>query len=181
MKNTILLICCLWLAMPSQAQERFKMLKGSISFSSDAPLEMIEASSTALRGLIDPSTNKFAFAIKISSFDGFNSALQRQHFNENYMESDTYPEATFTGKIIEDIDYSQNGTHEVRAKGKLTIRGVSQTRLFRAELKIENGKVTIKTSLNVPLADHDITIPTIVSQKIASEIKVEVEATLTKG
>ena len=181
MRSLILFVCCLCLCSFAQAQQKFKVSKGTVDFSSDAPLEVIEASSTALRGLIDPATNKFAFVIKINSFQGFNSDLQRQHFNENYMESDTYPEATFTGKIIEDIDYSQDGSHQVRAKGKLTIHGVSQTRLFRAKLEIKGGKMTIKVDkLIVPLADHDISIPTIVSQKIATEINVEVVATLNR-
>ena len=176
----LLIIFCLGFLIPLQAQNRFKIAKGSISFSSDAPLELIEASSTALRGVIDPDGNKFAFANKINSFKGFNSTLQQQHFNENYMESDTYPEATFTGKIIEEIDFSQDGTHNVRAKGKLTVHGIAQTRLFRAKLQIKNGVISIETTLTVPLVDHDISIPTIVSQKIATEIDVTVVATLTK-
>lgn len=182
MRSLILFVCCISLLCSfAQAQQKFKVSKGSIDFSSDAPLEVIEASSTALRGIIDPATSKFAFVVKINTFQGFNSDLQRQHFNENYMESDTYPEATFAGKIIEDIDYSQDGTHQVRAKGKLSIHGVSQTRLFRAKLEIKGGKMTIKVDkLIVPLADHDISIPTIVSQKIATEINVQVVATLNK-
>ncbi len=43
--------------------------------------------------------------LKVNSFKGFNSALQKEHFNENYMESENFPYASFEGKIIEDIDY----------------------------------------------------------------------------
>ncbi len=53
----------------------------------------------------------------MESFQGFNSTLQREHFNENYIESDKYPEARFSGKVIEDIDFSKDGTYIIRAKG----------------------------------------------------------------
>jgi polyisoprenoid-binding protein YceI len=175
------LLCLLLCGTSLQAQSRFKITKSRVAFTSNAPLELIKASSTSLRGALDPATGKFAFALKINTFQGFNSELQRQHFNENYLESETYPEATFTGKIIETIDYTQDGTHEVRAKGKLTIHGVDQVRLFRATITIKNGVLSIAADLAVPLEDHDISIPTIVSQKIATEIAVEVRATLTAG
>jgi hypothetical protein len=51
------------------------------------------------------------------SFQGFNSPLQKEHFNENYVESDKFPEASFKGKIIEDQDLTVDGTYELRAKG----------------------------------------------------------------
>ena len=50
------------------------------------------------------------------SFQGFNSPLQKEHFNENYVESDKFPDASFKGKVIEDVDLSKDGTYEVRAK-----------------------------------------------------------------
>src|SRR3982750_3786358 len=80
------------------AQSKFATQKGEISFASKAQLELIKATSDKAQGLIDPATGQFAFNVPIQSFRGFNSELQRQHFNENYMESDRYPKATFTGK-----------------------------------------------------------------------------------
>jgi hypothetical protein len=45
----------------------------------------------------------------MQTFEGFNSALQREHFNENYIESNRFPDASFNGKIIEDIDFAKDG------------------------------------------------------------------------
>jgi polyisoprenoid-binding protein YceI len=115
----------------------------------------------------------------VQSFEGFNSDLQRQHFNERYLETEKYYEATFSGKIIEDIDYSKNGTYEVRAKGNLTIHGKKQVRIIKGTLTINGKVITIDSEFTVPLADHDISIPQIVSQKIATEILVKFTATLT--
>src|SRR4051812_29498793 len=77
---------------------------GTIRFTSEAPLELIKAQSNKATGVIDCATKNVAFSIDIDSFEGFNSGLQKEHFRENYMETEKYPKATFKGKIIEDID-----------------------------------------------------------------------------
>lgn len=158
----------------------YKVTRGSISFRSDAPLELIKASSERLEGLFDIASKKFAFRIKTSSFEGFNTDLQREHFNENYMESSKFPYASFDGKVIEDIDYSQPGTYNIRAKGKLSVHGVDQERIIRVDVVVKDKKITAKSAFTVLLADHNITIPKVVHEKLASEIKVEVKADLTQ-
>jgi hypothetical protein len=158
----------------------FRLTEGSIRFSSEAPLESIEASSTQLEGLLDAEKGTFAFSVPIRSFQGFNSPLQREHFNENYLESDKYPRATFSGKIIETIDFSKAGRYEVRAKGKLSIHGREQERIVRSILTIGSGGMRISSDFTVLLEEHDIAIPKIVYQKIAEEIKVNFQARLVK-
>ena len=150
-----------------------------MSFTSNAELELITASSDKVQGLIDAQTNEFAFSVDVSSFEGFNSRLQREHFNEKYMESDRFPKARFIGKIIEPIDFSSNRTYQVRAKGELEIHGQKQTRIIKSTITIENGVISIETRFFVPLADHNISIPAIVSQKIATEIEVEFNAMMS--
>jgi polyisoprenoid-binding protein YceI len=112
------------------------------------------------------------------SFQGFNSPLQKEHFNENYVESDRFPEASFKGKIIEDQDLTVDGSYELRAKGILTIHGVSQERIIKSDVSVNNRIITLKSSFNVLLSDHNIPIPKVVYQKLANEIKVDVNATL---
>ena len=75
--------------------------KGKVQFTSEAPLELIKASSDKLKGAIDTAKKTFAFAVEISSFKGFNGDLQREHFHENYIETGKFPTATFSGKFIE--------------------------------------------------------------------------------
>ena len=161
-----------------QAQKKFTIQKGKVSFASNAELELIEASSEKVQGVIDPSTNQFAFSIPIQSFQGFNSELQRVHFNEKYMESELYPKATFVGKIIEQVDFSSDGLYDVRAKGDLEIHGQKQNRIIRGKVTIINGVVSLESTFKVPLTDHNISIPKIVNQKIATEIEVVLNASM---
>jgi polyisoprenoid-binding protein YceI len=178
MRSYYLIVGLLFLSIACLAQGRFKVEKGSLNFTSDAQLELIKASSDKVQGLLDPATNQFAFNVDIKSFQGFNSQLQREHFNEKYLESEKFPKARFSGKIIEALDYSVDGVHDVRAKGDLEIHGVKQTRIIKSKVTIKNGVIAIESRFSVPLVDHNITIPNIVSQKIATEIEVDFKALL---
>ncbi len=167
-----------FLPLLSPGQKIFFTLNGTVLFRSDAPQELIKAESNELKGAIDPASKTFTFKIRISSFEGFNSGLQRIHFNENYLESAVYPEASFKGKIIEDIDFKKDGRYEIRAKGNLNIHGIEQERIIKSELIIRQGKMYINTAFTVTLPDHNIPIPRIVKDKLAQEIKVEIKANL---
>ena len=154
--------------------------KGTITFSSDAPLEIIKAKSTKLRGAINTVSNSFAFTVDINSFEGFNSEIQQVHFLENYLEAKHYPQATFTGKLIEDIPFDTPGTYSVRAKGILTIHGIPKERIIRGTLIVNGNGGSLQTSFSVPLSDHGIAIPRIVQQKIAEQIEVQVDVPFRK-
>ena len=177
------LVCCVALVVGSAYTllpvQLYRITEGRIHFKSEAPLELIEASSTKLKGLIKTEDQTFAFSVANESFKGFNSALQREHFNENYMESARFPNCTFSGKIIEPVDFTKNGTHTVRAKGKLSVHGIDVERIIKSTLTINNGEIKVQSSFIVPLQEHNITIPKVVYQKIAEEINVEINATLT--
>jgi len=151
---------------------------GQVSFLSDAPLEMIKASSKNLSGVINIADRSFSFLIPIKTFEGFNSSLQRTHFNEDFMESDVYPNTTFKGKIIEEVDLSQPGTFQIRAKGKMNIHGMENDRIIKCNLVVGDKKISVKAVFTVFLEDHAISIPSIVNQKIAEEIKLDVNLTL---
>ncbi|MEZ4984741.1 MAG: YceI family protein [Saprospiraceae bacterium] len=166
----------LFIAQQAYSQVVWRSVAGSIHFTSDAPLELIEAQSNELKGILKPSDGSFAFAVEISSFQGFNSALQREHFNENYLESHRYPKATFAGRIIEDVDFSRPGTYTIRAKGVLTVHGIEHERIIRSEVVLTQNELRLTSAFTVPLADHHISIPHIVHQKIAEEINVKVSA-----
>lgn len=161
-----------WFQLTSQF---YSTVEGKVHFISNAPLEVIEANSNKLQGLIDVENKSFAFKIYIKSFQGFNSALQKVHFYENYMEVKEYPIAIFKGKILEPL---KNGTGKYRAKGILNIHGQSVERIIDLELDVSLDSIIFNTEFLVPLEDHDIDLPRIVYQKIAEEIMVTVNGSL---
>lgn len=152
---------------------------GKANFLSDAPLELIKASAKTLVGAININDRSFSFLIPTKSFEGFNSSLQKVHFNEDYMETEIYPNSTFKGKIIEEVDLSKSGEYKIRAKGKMYIHGVENDRIVRCDLTVSENKIEVKAIFTVFLEDHNISIPTIVNQKIAEEIKLDISLILT--
>ena len=174
MKRILLIALVFSIITKLYAQDLYVASKGSVDFTSDAPLELIEASSDQLSGLLKVTDRSFAFRVPMKSFEGFNSSLQQTHFNENYMESTKYPHTIFEGKIIEEIDFNTPGTYNVRGKGSFTSHGVKQERIIKCKLVISPGKIKVSSEFTVLLDDHNIKIPSVVSQKIAEEILVNV-------
>jgi len=151
---------------------------GKVNFVSEAPLEIIKASSSNLSGILKTSDKSFVFSVSMKSFNGFNSPLQKVHFNENYIESDKYPNAKFKGKIIEDIDFSKVGKYKVRAKGKFYVHGKESPMTIRCNIEVSKSEIKVSSKFVVYLRDHNIQIPTIVNQKLAEKINVTIKTSL---
>lgn len=175
MRFVIIVILISLLSINSYAQDLYAVSGGEVEFTSDAPLELIEASSDKLTGLLKISDRSFAFRVEMRSFEGFNSSLQKTHFNENYMESGKYPHTIFQGKIIEEIDFKKPGTYNVRGKGSFNCHGLKQERIIKCKLIVSPSDIKVKTEFTVLLDDHNIKIPSVVSQKIAEEILITVD------
>jgi polyisoprenoid-binding protein YceI len=175
MKKIFLLTVALLTAMHGYTQ-LYKSSGGEASFFSKAPLENIAASTKTVNSLLNTQNGKITFIIPITSFK-FEKALMQEHFNEKYMESDKFPNATFDGKVNETIDYTKDGTHEVSVTGKLTIHGVEQERTIKGTITVKGGQITINSDFTVAVKDHKITIPQLLFENIAETIAVKVMAT----
>ncbi|MEO5584139.1 MAG: YceI family protein [Flavobacteriales bacterium] len=176
-KFTILLVTVFLAVNAVNGQDRnlLQLDRSEVTFVSDAPLEQITAKNTKCTGLVDTDAKTFAVRVPVREFEGFNSPLQREHFNENYLVSREWPNATFAGRIIEDIDFLQNGTYAVRAKGSLVVHGVEQERIIPCSIVVTEEGVRITSFFDIQLADHEVLIPRIVQQKIASTVQVKVD------
>ncbi len=181
MKKFILAFLAVFsLAQFSNAQERYFTREGNVNFFSATPVENIDADNKKLQSVVDLASGAFEFAALIKSFE-FEKALMEEHFNENYMESNTHPKATFRGKIENLDDLKAKGYPSdaiAKAKGTMTIHGVDKEVELPAHLVKdgENYKVTCKFTVNPE--DYKIAIPNAVRDKIAKEIEVSVDAVL---
>lgn len=175
-RSLLLMLMVTWQLPVAGQALLYELKQGTVQFYSDALQELIHASSDGVEGLLDISTGKFAIRVGIASFKGFNNPLQRTHFNENYMESEKFPVAVYSGKIIEDIDLSREGVYWVRTKGKLTIHGVTQERIIKTRILSGKDQLTVDATFPVLLSEHDIKVPRIVYNKLAQEIRVSVNA-----
>jgi len=160
------------------AQKFWHTSTGKIDFFSKTPVEDIEAKSKSAGAIINTETGALAFKVPIKSFR-FPNSLMEEHFNENYLESEKYPNGTFTGQIEPLIDFKKPGTYPVKAKGKLNIHGVEVERELTGTITVSADKTaTLVSELDVPLADHKIERPSLVLVKIAEKIAVKTEFVL---
>lgn len=150
-----------------------------IKIFSDGPVEDIDAKNTSSKPILNTATNDIAIKITIKGFD-FDKELMEEHFNEKYMESDKFPYATFSGKINEKIDYTKDGVHKTTVTGKLKIHDVEKERILDGTITIKGGEVIIESKFMVALKDHNVEIPTLVSQNISEIIEVTIKSTLTE-
>jgi len=144
-------------------------------------MEKIEAINSQVNSALDISTGDFVFKVLIKSFE-FEKALMQEHFNENYMESGKYPNATFSGKIsnIKDINFTRDGSYTATVDGNLTIHGITKKIVEKGTIEVKGGKIISKAMFNIKPKDYNISIPGAVVAKIAESIQVNVDATLEK-
>lgn len=152
-------------------QARMLDKKGEVRFFSEAPMENIEATTKTALGVIDPATNKVAVSIVMKGFD-FEKDLMQEHFNENYLESDKFPKATFSGDYEIAIDFEKIGKVQRLVKGEFTLHGVKKQIEVMTEFDIQEKSILVSNKFVISIADYDIEIPKLVIMKIAEEVEV---------
>jgi len=116
---------------------------------------------------------EIVFSVPIKSFD-FEKSLMQEHFNENYMESDKYPVATFKGKI-NGFSTKNTAWQTARATGILSMHGIENNMTCDGKIKITPDSVSIEATFQVTISDYKIKIPKVVFYNIAEVVEVKVK------
>lgn len=148
-----------------------------ISFYSDAPLEDIYAISNNGAGAVNLATDSFVFRVGIRSFE-FENDLMQEHFNEQFMESDKYPTASYRGKItVRPATFDNNTNTMITTHGIMNIHGVPREREIQVNVTGQDSLFFFNSKFRVAVADHNIKIPSLLGMKIADTVDVTVEGT----
>ena len=175
MMTKILFFLCVIAASVSNAQ-LYSSSSSKITFFSKTAMEDISAVNTTSKSAIDAKAKSVLVRVKVIAFK-FDKPLMEEHFNEKYMESDKFPDAIFKGKITSEINFAKDGVYPVSVDGVLTMHGVDQPRTLQGTLEIKKGILILHCNFNVKLADHKIEVPSVVTEKIAESIAVDVNFT----
>jgi hypothetical protein len=155
------------------AQNRYVDKTGYLKFEASEKLfEPVEAVHKSVTAVLNADTGEFASLALVVGFR-FKNSLMEEHFNENYIESETYPKAIFKG-ILTDFDLSslsKNPT-EVMVDGKLELHGKEKEVKTTVSLQKLNGAIVMKGDFTVAPSDFAIEIPSVVKNKIAKEVIV---------
>jgi len=141
---------------------------GFVGFYSKTAFEDIEAENNQVYAVLDPATHHIAFALLMKGFI-FPRELMQEHFNENYVESDKFPRASFSGICVGDMDLKKEGTYQVVIKGDLTLHGIIKPMETAALIEVKNDRVTGSAVFKLNPEDFHISIPSIVREKIAKD------------
>jgi len=155
----------------------YKTSTGNITFISKTPVEDISAENHKVKSAFDAASGKIQFSVLVRDFE-FENALMQEHFNENYMNSDKYPRATFNGNItnVGNVKFESNGTYTSEVSGKLTIKDVTKEVTTKGTFTVKDGVVNAKAAFNINPEEYNIKIPKVVSEKISRDLSINVDA-----
>ena len=175
MKSKFILTVFLILGLSSVAQQRYATKTGTLLFeASTANFEPVAAKNTSTSAILKDDGSLAILAL-IKGFR-FRKALMEEHFNDQFMESDTYPKAKFVGKI-EDFNVGDltDIEKEYTIKGTLTIHGNDRLVETTVNLKKDTlGLLHLTAKFTVAIADFDIAIKSKIAKKIAKNVNIEI-------
>lgn len=173
----VLVMCALALGFKGFSQI-YVGEKCKISFFSETKMENIDATNSVTKPIFNAESGVFAVQAQQTAFT-FKSAFMQEHYNENYVESEKFPYATFKGKVKETIDYKKDGTHNVTMEGTLDMHGVSLPRTITGTITVKSGVITMDSKFDVKVSDHKIKVPSLYVEKIAEVIQVTFHTEMT--
>lgn len=146
-----------------------------ITFFSAAPIENIKGESSAAVSALNINNGEIYFKVAIRSFN-FHKGLMQEHFNEDYLQSGRFPYAQFKGNILDSLDLTKSGTHSVIVKGYLTIHGVTRACTTTGNIRVRRDEVITHAVFNIKPQDYQVKIPTLLTENIAQNVQVTVNA-----
>jgi hypothetical protein len=146
----------------------FSTKKGSIKFVSPTDPD-VSAVNNEVSSKINGS-GEIRFSLLFKGFQ-FKYAEMQTHFNEEYVESEKYPRASFTGTIqnIKSIDFTKEGRYSAKIIGTLTMHGVTKPVQTTATLNIRKGSIAAAATISISMSDFNIDASA-VTEKVDLEI-----------
>ena len=176
MKNTAFLMLGLLSLATTFAQDKVLTKTGKVTFEASVPsFEEVKANHKAVTCILNTKTGEIASLILVKGFQ-FKVALMEEHFNENYIESDKFPKATFKGKI-ENFDWDKITAQpqDYTIKGKIELHGKSKDVVLASKIKKSGNGIEITSSFTLNPEDFDIQIPSLVRAKVAKNVAVRLD------
>lgn len=179
MKKISLILSLFLVSTLAIAQDKLMSKSGKITLEASVPaFEEIKATNNGVTVVLNPKTGDIASLALMKGFR-FKIALMEEHFNENYVESDKYPKATFKGKIDNFVATSLTTTaKDYTIKGKMEIHGKTKDITVIAKIKKTEAGIEIVSNFSILASDYDIKIPSVVKNKVSNKINLKLEATV---
>ena len=180
-KYISILVMALVFTIGTTFAQTYKTSTGQIKFVSETDFEKFEAINNQVSAAIT-AQGKLQFKVPVNSFE-FEKKLMQTHFQENYMESASFPNGTFKGdfKDFQNVNLKKDASYDVIAKGILEIHGVSKEVEIPGKLVTDGkGGITLKANFNISCKDYGVNIPKNVVSKVSDTIKISVNCAVAE-
>lgn len=173
MKKLVLLSVLLLSAGYASAQ-KYSSKTGKLSFEASVPLfEDIYAKDDNNVVVLNADTGEMASVSSVKNFH-FKTKLMEEHFNESYAETAKYPKTTFKGKVVNfDKTKLSASPQKYMVQGTLNFHGVDKAISSTATIYAKDGKIYMQGGFVAKPADYKVTIPKMVTKKVAENVNVE--------
>ncbi|MCJ7933392.1 MAG: YceI family protein [Chryseobacterium sp.] len=180
MRKLIVLSTSLFFVSYASAQ-KYSAKTGKVTFEASVPLfDDIYAQDDNNVAVINADTGDMASVSVVKNFH-FKTKLMEEHFNESYAETAKYPKTTFKGKIANfDKTKLTASPQKYTVQGTLNFHGVDKAVTSAATVYAKDGKIYMQGGFVVKPADYNVTIPKMVTKKIAENVNVEYNYILIK-
>jgi hypothetical protein len=178
-KNITLLLC--FILSSALFSQKMITRSGEIKFEASIPaFEEVAAKNNTASCLFDATTGEIAVLVLVKGFR-FKVPLMEEHFNENYIESDQFPKATFKGKVANFVASKLTTTKtSFDIEGDLTLHGITKKVKSKITFLQSGEKLIANCTFKIKTADYDIKIPSVVKSKIAETVEIDLKFDLEK-
>jgi polyisoprenoid-binding protein YceI len=172
MKKLLFLLIAMACSTLFVQAQTYKTRDGNIYFNpnknqSNAEYSALTKEATAV---LKVETAEVALLVPMKTFH-FNNALLEEHFNENYLHTNKFPNATYKGKLIgfDKSMLAKDGEYKISSEGQIALHGVTKNFKSPVVLTVKGKVVTFKCTFTVKAEDYAIDIPALVKPKLADQ------------
>ena len=161
--------------------QKYSSKTGKVTFEASVPLfDDIYAQDDNNLVVMNADNGEIASVSVVKNFH-FKTKLMEEHFNESYAETAKYPKTTFKGKIVNfDKTKLTANPQKYTVQGTLNFHGVDKAVSSAATLYAKDGKIYMQGGFVARPADYKVTIPKMVTKKIAENVNIDYNYVLIK-
>lgn len=158
-----------------------KTQKNLVKFTSHAKIETFSGTTDKIDGYVIwpgdemkpdtvPADNKVYFEVQLDGLDT-GIGLRNRHMRENYLQTDKFPLARYTGTVGK-ADSSQGNACQVTTSGTFSIHGVDRPVTITGLVSKQGDHLRVTSGFDVKLTDYGIKVPSMMFLKLNEVIRI---------
>lgn len=156
--------------------QTYKTRDANIYFNPNKDLSHKDYASLSKEGtaVLKVETSEVALLVPMKTFH-FNNALLEEHFNENYLHTNKFPNATFKGRLngFNKDQLTKDGVYNMSSEGRVTLHGVTKDFKAAVKMTVKGKTATFDCSFKIKAEDFAINIPGLVKPKLADQTPID--------